>query len=320
MSERALKHRRTHNLLLIQKLLNLRDAASPFTLIIDTLEQSAKPLLWEYIKRSKSVQTRIIFVSFESPRRPAGIDVFIRARRKSPIDLHKKLIKEVSTSPRSLIIVDTLHPLASLAALDLPSWLSSLVSPQTSLVAVYHQDILLQRTESSPYVPDPLTLLQFLATTILCVHSLAQMIARRHAADKSLAEPVFGLREEIEGILKGMHGNDRRGVVLEMEHRRKSGRGISEWFFIHTDSAEEKIVLLQDNALYRQQPGDKDIRDEEEKLDATFDLGLTEKQRRDREGVVLPYFDAQKDGGGVGGRILYDMGVEDDFDEEEDEI
>jgi elongator complex protein 5 len=40
---------------------------------------------------------------------------------------------------------------------------------------------------------------------------------------------------------------------------------------------------------------------------------------RDREGVVLPYFDAQK-GGGEGGRILYDMGEEDDFDEEEDEI
>jgi len=35
--------------------------------------------------------------------------------------------------------------------------------------------------------------------------------------------------------------------------------------------------------------------------------------------VVLPYFDAQK-GGGEGGRILYDMGEEDDFDEDEDEI
>ena len=54
-------------------------------------------------------------------------------------------------------------------------------------------------------------------------------------------------------------------------------------------------------------------------LDTTFELGLTEKQRRDREGVVLPYYDAQK-GGGEGGRILYDMGEEDDFDEEEDEI
>jgi elongator complex protein 5 len=61
-------------------------------------------------------------------------------------------------------------------------------------------------------------------------------------------------------------------------------------------------------------------------VETTFNLGLTEKQRRDREGVVLPYFDAQREGGaagpGEGGRILYDMGAEDreDFDDEEDEI
>ena len=62
--------------------------------------------------------------------------------------------------------------------------------------------------------------------------------------------------------------------------------------------------------------------DQGEEVSVTFDLGLTEKQRLDRAGVVLPYFDAQKEsgGGGAGGRILYDMGVEDDFDEEEDEI
>ena len=35
---------------------------------------------------------------------------------------------------------------------------------------------------------------------------------------------------------------------------------------------------------------------------------------------MLPYLDAQKGEGGEGGRILYDMGAEDDFDEEEDEI
>ncbi len=59
-------------------------------------------------------------------------------------------------------------------------------------------------------------------------------------------------------------------------------------------------------------------------METTFSLGLTEKQRRDREGVVLPYFDAQTDAGGGGGegggRILYEMGREDDFDDEEDEI
>jgi hypothetical protein len=48
----SLHHRRTHNLLLISKLLHQRDAVSPFTLILDTLEQSGKPLLAEYMKRA----------------------------------------------------------------------------------------------------------------------------------------------------------------------------------------------------------------------------------------------------------------------------
>lgn len=47
-----LDHRRTHNLLLISRLLNLRDTASPFTLVLDSLSQSAKPLISEYISRS----------------------------------------------------------------------------------------------------------------------------------------------------------------------------------------------------------------------------------------------------------------------------
>jgi elongator complex protein 5 len=48
-----LSHRRTHNLLLISKLLSQRDGASPFTLVLDSLEQSAKCLLREYLRRAK---------------------------------------------------------------------------------------------------------------------------------------------------------------------------------------------------------------------------------------------------------------------------
>lgn len=65
--------------------------------------------------------------------------------------------------------------------------------------------------------------------------------------------------------------------------------------------------------------GQRAMDDEEEEPESTFSLGLTEKQKKDREGVVLPYFDAQS-GGGDGGRILYEMGREDDWDPEEDEI
>ena len=53
MTDRTLTHRRTHNLLLIQKLLSLRDNASPFTLILDTVEQSGKPLVWQYVLNAK---------------------------------------------------------------------------------------------------------------------------------------------------------------------------------------------------------------------------------------------------------------------------
>ena len=53
MAPSNLQHRRTHNLLLISKLLSQRDAASPFTLLLDSLEQSAIPLVAEYVKRAK---------------------------------------------------------------------------------------------------------------------------------------------------------------------------------------------------------------------------------------------------------------------------
>lgn len=53
MSSASVSHRRTHNLLLASKLLNLRDSASPLTLILDSLEQPAVPVLKEYIRRAK---------------------------------------------------------------------------------------------------------------------------------------------------------------------------------------------------------------------------------------------------------------------------
>jgi len=131
--------------------------------------------------------------------------------------------------------------------------------------------------------------------------------------------------------------NGKDGLVLEMEYRRKSGRGVREWYFLpyhgSTSTAQTKassagpagprakeiVILLEDHPLYRRPEQENVGAEGDGDMDVTFNLGLTERQREAREGVVLPYFDAQK-GGGEGGRILYDMGEEDDFDEEEDEI
>ena len=63
MAPPALQQRKTHNTLLFQKLLNLRDGASPFTLIVDTLEQGGGPVVREFAKRAK-VCRRCHYASF----------------------------------------------------------------------------------------------------------------------------------------------------------------------------------------------------------------------------------------------------------------
>jgi elongator complex protein 5 len=156
------------------------------------------------------------------------------------------------------------------------------------------------------------------------------VLAKKSARERSHAEPSFGLEQGVEGVLQSIGANGVDGLVIEMEHRRKSGRGVREWYFLphakipapEMSSARPKeiVILLEDHAQYRS-PEETvgGASTENGEADTTFELGLTERQKRDREGVVLPYFDAQK-GGGEGGRILYDLGAEDDFDEDEDEI
>ena len=170
------------------------------------------------------------------------------------------------------------------------------------------------------------------------MHSFPQTLARKRAADKSLAEPVFGIAEEREGVVVGMGANDPGALVVE--HRRKSGRGVKDCFFgplreelatrtsVASPGALDQssggqvlnIILLEDHPLWHPHASVLAAEPAADDDGSTFELGLTAQQKLDRERVVLPYFDAQKAEGGDGGRILYEMGIEDDFDEEEDEI
>ena len=352
MSRSDIQHRRTHNLLLISKLLSQREHASLFTLVLDSLEQPAKPLLREYIRRSNLSKTFTIFLTFETVQQPPGVDAFIPCWDKTP-DAIRDAVASASPQPthaaqRVLIVIDSLIPLAMLSttpdnSLNLTAYLGSIMSPsrtsqrpQISIVAGYHSDVELV-SHHHDYSPAPLSLLSYLATTILTVHCLPILLAEKAARDRSLPAPNFGLTEGATGVVVGLKSSPRQikpsecGIVLEMEHRRKSGRGVHEWYFLPAapktqsltpQTFRENLTLLDDHPLFSSRQ--EDAMSDQEMASMTFELGLTDRQRQEREGVVLPYFDAQKagvsGGPGEGGRILYDMGVEDDFDEEEDEI
>ncbi|KAI0600521.1 histone acetylation protein 2 [Biscogniauxia sp. FL1348] len=376
------QHARSHALLLLQKLLNLRDNASPLTLVLDTLEQSAKPVVREFMARAKISKSKVIFVSFATLRKPVDADVFVKAWGKAPEALHAEITSHYPSGTaghqhKTLIILDVLNPLCATSPSVLPLFLSGLIpSPATSLVAVYHVDVPLSSSSSeSEYAPSPLATLSHLATAVLRVSCLRQAAARRRARDLSRPEPGWGLAEGREGVLIGLKrggkesdigiGSGRGGVggqeeeqqkkekeketggglVLEMELRRRSGRSVVEKFVLVPSLASPasaaktnnkmatiaqtgRITLLSDHPAFRDpssagaDEGAGGQQDQQQQPETTFSLGLTDKQRRDREGVVLPYFDAQTThvGAGDGGRILYEMGREDDFDDEEDEI
>ncbi|TGJ81968.1 hypothetical protein E0Z10_g6810 [Xylaria hypoxylon] len=349
-------HARSHALLLLQKLLNLRDSASPLTLVLDALEQSGKPILREFMSRAQISKTKIIYISFATLRKPAGIDVFIQARGKTAESLRSEIISHYSPghTHKTLLIIDELNPLASSIPSDLALFLSSLItSPALSLVTLYHTDVPLSlpASFSSSYTPHPLTILSHLATAVLRVSNLHHAIERQRALNRSQREPGFGLDEGKEGVLAGLGLRNGKvaagqstsagtgatqGLVLEMELRRRSGRAAAETFVLVPSPipiskpvettrlalAPSKLYLLSDHpAFLDPEAASAQGGGGEDEPESTFNLGLTDKQRRDREGIVLPYFDAQTDiGAGEGGRILYDMGREDDFDDEEDEI
>jgi elongator complex protein 5 len=252
-------------------------------------------------------------------------------------------LHEAKVTKETLLIIDTLNTLSTnpSTSFHLSPFLSSLlISPSISLLSTYHLDIPLPSPShpSNQYTPDALTTLTYLATAILRTATLSHTLARKRARDRSLQEPEFGLREGREGVIVGLKGEKVDGMVVEMEIRRKSGRGVVETFVLCPPAPSSgpvkspelsSVMLLDEHPLYASTPselGSTEGQGGDEEVETTFNLGLTEKQKRDREGVVLPYFDAQKEGGalgaGEGGRILYEMGAEDreDFDDEEDEI
>lgn len=334
------QHGRTQTLLLITKLLNCHESASPFTLIVDSLEQTAKPLLREFVGRASKAGTEIIYVSFETLRKPQQCRHFIRAY-EMPHNRLTEAIRAVTSGSKSrhVLVFDTLYPLMSDATLSMVDFLLPLITPTTTMLAVHHCDQPIQQADVSrpalAYAPGPLKLLQYLATSVFTVHSLRHVLAEQQARLRSVAAPVFGIHEQEEGILQGFR-SESHTIVIDMEHRRKSGRSVGALFVLKSQPDMSKIgntlrgdnvVLLDEHPAFRALltgNGEIAVTDTADsgQNDLSFSLGLTDKQKRDREGVVLPHFDAQTSdmASGEGGRILYDMGAEDDFDEEEDEI
>ncbi|KAF1923814.1 uncharacterized protein M421DRAFT_74356, partial [Didymella exigua CBS 183.55] len=327
-----------HSLQLMSRVLNSRPDASPFTLILDDLSQRAMPLVGELVRRGLSRNVNVVVVSFEATRFHPAVRSVSAYGDETGEQLLQGIRKALGEAKESLVVVDSLYEMVSVKNVDMGA-LFKLVAGEfaSTLVGVYHQDTIPDQDAHKAYAPQPLELFKYMATTVVTCRSLAHVLAAKAARARSLPEPTHGLLQGAEGIVQCVDANDRGGIVLEAEFRRKSGRPESETYMLRAARRgdynaplagmafgtlrQEFVTLLELVPAYGSAEATGPVGAAANEIEATFSLGLTDKQKQAREGVVLPYFDAQKGGGaGEGGRILYDMGEEDDFDEEEDEI
>lgn len=327
-----------HSLQLISRVLNIRTNASPFTLILDDLNQRAMPLVGELVRRGLSRNVNVVVVSFESTRFHPAVRSIPAYGDETGEQILQHIRKVLSEAKESLVVIDSLYELLSVKNVDMGA-LFNLVAGEfaSTLIGVYHQDTIPNQDAHKAYAPQPLDLFKYMATTVITCRSFAHVLAAKAAKERSLPEPTHGLLQGAEGIVQCLDANDHRGIVIEVEFRRKSGRPESETYFLRAARRsdynaplsgmafgtlrQEFITLLDQVPAYRSNEVTGLVNAAANEIESTFNLSLTDKQKQAREGVVLPYFDAQKgEGAGEGGRILYDMGEEDDFDEEEDEI
>jgi elongator complex protein 5 len=328
-----------HVIHLMHRVLSLRTNASPFTLVLDDLNQRAEPLLDELVRRGLSRNVNVVVVAFEAKNTHPAIRQVPAWGSHTGDQILVELERIMQSYKESLVIVDSLYDLLNFKNVDMNTLFELVaIKYNSTLVGVYHTDLMNDFAAVGVYAPQPLDVVKYMATTVITCKSLAHVLAAKAAKERSLPEPTFGLLTGAEGIVQSLDANDTMGIVLEAEFRRKSGRPESETYFLRparnndyneplpgaplgTLKQEYLILLDQVPAYASKEVGDR-INAAANELDvvSSFNLELTDKQRAARENVVLPYFDAQKGEGGEGGRILYDMGSEDDFDEEEDEI
>ncbi len=97
-----------YSVLLLQKLLSLRDSVSPLTLVQDSARASGVPLLEEIMLRQKSGAggrgTRIVYAAsyLAPPRRSPHVDTVVERRGQASLEAFRaSILKEVATGGRS---------------------------------------------------------------------------------------------------------------------------------------------------------------------------------------------------------------------------
>lgn len=277
------------SVVLLSRLLALKESA-PFSVVLDSLAQSAHYLLAEFAHRTSGP---VIFLGFETPVSPAYASAFLNCSDVQLDAIAKFVAETLALFPRSpsrpLVVVDSLN---YVDAADVAGFVSAIVLLQASVVAVYHKNA--PQPQSAGY-PGAMALLSYIAQAIFDV-------APAKVADtEELSNAV--------GCLALPPQLNLPVFKLTLTNRRKSGKALVYHYTVDTVTHEYSVF----------KPEEDDVVEDEELLKdlTTFNLTTSSKQRLAREQVELPFMEAQTELGKYSGAIVYEFEKDDDYDEED---
>ncbi|CAR27837.1 ZYRO0D07722p [Zygosaccharomyces rouxii] len=287
--------------ILLKRVLSLNEF-SPLLLCIDSIAQTASYLLDEILyNASKNGQVSVIYVSFESVNCPSYATKFIDvesvglAKLSQTISSYLPSSSPTSSGPKSVVVVDSMNHIPKN---QVAQFMASIGSKHATVLGVYHKDMPEIADPSLEHYPPTLSLLYFMATTVLEVNPIL---------NKELDEEE--LKEELVKYLVPRGLNNSR-FQLTLTNRRKSGRSLVHDFYVDTNTHSYEVVK-------ETQEADNDDGENPEALQdlTTFNLSTSAKQRMAKDQVALPFLEAQSFN--TGGAIVYQFEKDDDFDEED---
>ncbi|KAI8394337.1 Elongator complex protein 5 [Radiomyces spectabilis] len=340
--------------LALEQLLN-NSKNSSFILINDSVQFGALPLLTEFTRCSLANNgTVVVLLTETSPTawlqrfttsdtgRMQIIDAFtdpegwdepttnvpnihvVRDVRNVMGSLLSTLAEKVQNQPQTLILIDSLTPLAQISqyqTYQLVKVLESLTSDACRLVIGYHADIYLPSTNGIMLQGA----LNRLASVVLSLEAL-----KEHSYHDTQAALTGFVIQDAFSYMRPTNNVISKGALAKIEWRRKSGKVQYETngFFVDLNSNTLKIV-----------PGSqltgKEVEEKEESIESdlpqgmanlSFNLSLTEEQKKAKENLVLPYMKVQNaDAYSIEvdqtkkaeGTIYYEPDAADDFDDED---
>ncbi|KTW26679.1 hypothetical protein T552_02687 [Pneumocystis carinii B80] len=309
--------------LIIERLLSFKEL-SPLITIFDTILQSSWPLIYHFLKRAKSLNIISIHMKTEtSIMHHATSDYSIPLFYKDNKNLMRKdlstliynikeIISKYEISQRFIILVDSIDAFNLTNKINISDIITSILTLNGSITLILINHLSIPLPKSYPvYYPLPSELLSYISTTIISIQSLSHKIAIKNAKDKALTTPLEN-DSYIEGVIVALDSNDTSGIFIDTEHRRKNGKCIHEESVLMLKTGVIKSIVDIEQFKKKTYIIEKQIED----LNINFNLTLTDKQKKQKENVILPHFKSQTIYQPES-LIFYTPDSEDDLDEED---